>query len=235
MSSGLQCNSKFPIRHFVCVQDFESYVRFSSAEDTDISSLRRRQAKILCPMNSTGGAAAAPACDSQPFTEAAIARHVSEDTFSLYFASAARLSAQDAFEQSQHAIQAEVQRILRGIRQGTLRYSDDLLVEQLRRLIPDPRQCAQCGYGPVDPYACSDLTAHHGEAVPAASGSGGGGTRIDNACPECGWFSSSLDAWPRWGGSLPESFTRSSPAAVVAVPNGAPPMQQQVLRTHVPS
>ncbi|KAL1514481.1 hypothetical protein AB1Y20_003580 [Prymnesium parvum] len=60
----------------------------------------------------------------------------------------------------------------------------------------DPRQCGRCAFGPVDYSGCSRLTTHHGEL------SRGGASRVSNACPRCGWFAPSLEAWPRWDRTL---------------------------------
>ena len=65
----------------------------------------------------------------------------------------------------------------------------------LRQPFPNAYQCARCGFGPVDHFACQDLRSHHGEAQD-------GGAAISNACPECGWFSANLADWPRWDGAI---------------------------------
>jgi len=57
-------------------------------------------------------------------------------------------------------------------------------------------QCAHCGFGPIDHFACGDLESHHGEDV--------GGAKINNACPRCDWFSEVLSDWPKWDGTLPK-------------------------------
>jgi len=61
----------------------------------------------------------------------------------------------------------------------------------------DPRQCAECLFGPVDSYGCDNLAAHHGEV----DASNRGGT-ISNACPRCGWFARRLSQWQPWDPSL---------------------------------
>lgn len=63
----------------------------------------------------------------------------------------------------------------------------------LKRHMPQARQCGACGFGPVDIYGCADLQAHHGQAV-------GPHGRIQNTCPNCGWFAPSSNDWPRWDG-----------------------------------
>mmetsp|Transcript_18294 Transcript_18294/g.42714 ORF Transcript_18294/g.42714 Transcript_18294/m.42714 type:complete len:770 (+) Transcript_18294:85-2394(+) len=65
------------------------------------------------------------------------------------------------------------------------------LMDGVASSLRDPRQCPRCNFGPVDFSGCSDLRAHHGEVL-------ANGTRVNNACPRCNWFSSSRDDWPRW-------------------------------------
>lgn len=59
-------------------------------------------------------------------------------------------------------------------------------------------QCAQCSFGPIAHFACHDLAAHHGERV--------NGAVVNNACPQCGWFSESLADWPEWDGTVPDAL-----------------------------
>lgn len=76
------------------------------------------------------------------------------------------------------------------------RPSDEDLIAQLRRqYLGRAYQCAECGFGPVDHFACGDLFAHHGEDHGAA--------QINNACPRCQWFSADIADWPHWDGSVP--------------------------------
>eukprot|EP01052_Picozoa_sp_SAG31_P049658 SAG31_NODE_10975_length_1077_cov_0.542945_2_plen_157_part_00 len=52
-------------------------------------------------------------------------------------------------------------------------------------------QCPQCGFGPVEHFACNDLTAHD--------------TGF-NKCPNCCFRASSIRAWPQWSGRLPPTL-----------------------------
>merc|ERR1712100_951725 len=72
----------------------------------------------------------------------------------------------------------------------------DVVAQLQRQYLGRAFQCAQCGFGPIDHFACSDLEAHHGEDV--------GGATINNACPRCDWFSASLADWPKWDGTVPK-------------------------------
>eukprot|EP00927_Polykrikos_kofoidii_P085473 TRINITY_DN9309_c0_g1_i1.p1 TRINITY_DN9309_c0_g1~~TRINITY_DN9309_c0_g1_i1.p1 ORF type:complete len:552 (-),score=34.83 TRINITY_DN9309_c0_g1_i1:247-1770(-) len=81
------------------------------------------------------------------------------------------------------------------------RTGDTLSLEELNELaiaMADPRQCARCGFGPVDHRGCSNLQTHHTEITT----SGRSRTQVSNACPRCGWFTRDLSSWPSWDGNL---------------------------------
>jgi len=71
----------------------------------------------------------------------------------------------------------------------------DIEADLRRQYLGRAFQCASCGFGPIDHFACSDLAAHHREAV--------GTAQINNACPRCDWFSEELEHWPKWDGTVP--------------------------------
>eukprot|EP00551_Chaetoceros_affinis_P013307 CAMPEP_0203685570 /NCGR_PEP_ID=MMETSP0090-20130426/48615_1 /ASSEMBLY_ACC=CAM_ASM_001088 /TAXON_ID=426623 /ORGANISM="Chaetoceros affinis, Strain CCMP159" /LENGTH=1159 /DNA_ID=CAMNT_0050554767 /DNA_START=184 /DNA_END=3663 /DNA_ORIENTATION=+ len=75
---------------------------------------------------------------------------------------------------------------------------EDIIANLQRTFMDRAFMCAQCGFGPVDHYACSDLQAHNGERH--------GHARVSNACPNCGWFSSSISNWKKWDGNVCEKF-----------------------------
>jgi len=79
---------------------------------------------------------------------------------------------------------------------------EDLTAQLRRQYLGRAFQCRQCGFGPIDHFACGDLEAHHGEDV--------GGAVINNACPHCDWFSDCISDWPRWDGSLPPAAMNSA-------------------------
>eukprot|EP00930_Biecheleria_cincta_P055671 TRINITY_DN41970_c0_g1_i1.p1 TRINITY_DN41970_c0_g1~~TRINITY_DN41970_c0_g1_i1.p1 ORF type:complete len:1146 (-),score=258.09 TRINITY_DN41970_c0_g1_i1:213-3650(-) len=79
---------------------------------------------------------------------------------------------------------------------------EDLAAQLRRQYLGRAFQCRQCGFGPIDHFACGDLEAHHGEHV--------GGAVINNACPHCGWFSDCISDWPQWDGSLPPAATNDA-------------------------
>jgi len=87
-------------------------------------------------------------------------------------------------------------RVVRNPRTG-----DALSLEDLNEIaagMNDPRQCARCGFGPVDYAGCADLQAHHMEVGVR----GGRQSRVSNACPRCDWFTTSIASWPGWDGDL---------------------------------
>ena len=53
----------------------------------------------------------------------------------------------------------------------------------------DSHQCPQCGCGPIEHFACSDLTESS-----------------HNRCPSCSFTSDNISAWPKWDGELCESL-----------------------------
>jgi len=54
--------------------------------------------------------------------------------------------------------------------------------------------CPECGFGPIDKYACDDMQAHHFQRK--------GDTFIDNSCPMCHFFSHGIRSWKKWDGSF---------------------------------
>ena len=103
------------------------------------------------------------------------------------------VKASEAYADAQGALQEELT-ALRNSSDNTAERGSALLASQLKRQMPDARQCFQCGFGPIDHYACADFAAHHGQQI--------GETRIDNSCPKCGWFSAHRNDWPVWDGTL---------------------------------
>ena len=66
---------------------------------------------------------------------------------------------------------------------------------ELRKEFPNSHQCKACGCGPVEHAACADLKTHHGDV-------NGKGFKVNNACPQCGWFSPKIEDWPPWDGHV---------------------------------
>mmetsp|Transcript_32561 Transcript_32561/g.59513 ORF Transcript_32561/g.59513 Transcript_32561/m.59513 type:complete len:786 (+) Transcript_32561:78-2435(+) len=78
------------------------------------------------------------------------------------------------------------------LRGSTLAFA---VMEEVASTLRDPRQCARCHFGPVDFSGCTNLRSHHGEV-------NADGSRVNNACPRCQWFSASREDWPRWDAHL---------------------------------
>lgn len=146
--------------------------------------------------------AAGTDCVSDAFSDRTIARHVSEAALGDYLQVRVLLpiasESQRIFEEAQRVLREEIQRVRDQIEAGLeLEQGRALLAAQLRQQMPNARQCRQCGFGPIDHMACSDLQAHQGQRI--------GNARIDNRCPGCGWFSRDIHDWPPWNGTLPET------------------------------
>ena len=89
-----------------------------------------------------------------------------------------------------------------------------LLQQQLQNAMGNTAlMCPRCKCGPVQHFACSDLGAHNGEMTRD-------GTRIDNRCPNCHFFSPMVRDWHKWDGVLRDF---QQPAAATAVPVATQP------------
>eukprot|EP00490_Sorites_sp_Unknown_P025547 CAMPEP_0114688316 /NCGR_PEP_ID=MMETSP0191-20121206/63346_1 /TAXON_ID=126664 /ORGANISM="Sorites sp." /LENGTH=1102 /DNA_ID=CAMNT_0001975657 /DNA_START=40 /DNA_END=3348 /DNA_ORIENTATION=+ len=91
--------------------------------------------------------------------------------------------------------------------------TDDVVQHLRRQFLGRAYQCASCGYGPIDHFACGDLEAHHGEQM--------GTGEINNSCPRCQWFSPDIHDWQPWDGkvpdeALPQSSEAEAPCATAA-------------------
>lgn len=99
----------------------------------------------------------------------------------------------------QVTIYTMVDNCLRKLRQVHMSSTREVIdVEEQVRLaetMQDPRQCPNCGFGPVSYAGCADLRAHHHEIVVR-------GAYTDNSCPRCGYFSPNLDSWLPFDGDM---------------------------------
>lgn len=72
---------------------------------------------------------------------------------------------------------------------------NELQPEQLRALFGGTAyMCGSCHFGPILHLYCTNLATHHNEAH--------GQARINNACPQCGWFTPDIANRPRWNGEM---------------------------------
>ena len=121
----------------------------------------------------------------------------------------------ESFEAVQRRLMAKVQEeVAAAGAQG----GDAAVQAAMRKLFPNSFMCGKCSFGPVDHANCADLRSHHGEDR-------GSGVKVSNACPKCGWFSSSIADWPPWDGRVWEY------AAVPSASNaGGPSSSRKRLR-----
>lgn len=108
--------------------------------------------------------------------------------------------------------------------------NNELQPEQLRALFGNNEkmyQCGRCSFGPIEHFSCGDLEAHHGEDA-------GHHSRVNNACPQCGWFAAEISQWPKWDGvAWSERHPDGPPPpAPVSPPHRAPPRQHGPVHPH---
>jgi hypothetical protein len=185
-SEGVICAQE----HFICDGCFGNYVQTEAEQAQEHPDmLRQRNGQVCCPDGRHEPA----------FTEQQIARHVSDQVYTLHDQARQQVVRQQEFETAQAQMQVEIRRMADQIRRSggaNVGPSPEVLARQLQQQMPNARMCGQCSFGPVDHQACWDLQAHHGEVR--------GGSRISNACARCGWFSRDINDWPRWDGRLPD-------------------------------
>jgi len=203
--------------HVLCRACCIGHVTAQTDPLTGIDTLRaqgRADGSVKCP---------AAGCDCM-WDPATIARLVPADLFERACELRMRVREHSVYAKAQAQLEEEVAKINELLVQerSWLRVSASrqLLVEQLQRQVPNARQCGGCGFGPIDHGWCDDLRAHHGEAR-------GGGARISNSCPRCGWFRQSAREWPRWTGELPEEAAHEELPAPAAEPRGDRQAQAQ--------
>jgi hypothetical protein len=197
---GVACSGGGSERHFVCGECLEQYVRQESAEQ-DITRLSYREGHILCPLapkslSDTRNAHHLTCRNSVHYSPVTLQNLLTQQTYAQYTAALAKVAEQNGYVQSLSTASQQSQ--------------DDehnaMLAEQIRRLMPDARQCHQCHHGPIDIYACSNLQTHHQQRI--SSSKSGRHSVINNSCPMCGWFSHTRHDWPKWNGKLVDGVSR---------------------------
>jgi hypothetical protein len=171
--------------HALCVVCFESYAKEELARSEAV--VRDRKALLLCPNRASqvGG------CDGF-FCEKTCAKLLSTG---LHTEHMDQVRSQIRYEEHRKA-NGVLNKIAEQVRQQIPGLCQSVLETQLRQAVPGAKQCHECGFGPIEHYACESLTAHHGEI------SGAGKAKINNACPECGWFANNIRDWPAWNGKV---------------------------------
>lgn len=81
------------------------------------------------------------------------------------------------------------QAVCYGCVKGIIVCKGSLAQELTKDFLGRAHQCPKCSYGPVEHFACPDLT----------------GSDV-NTCPKCRYFSPTLDGWVAWDGTLPPAF-----------------------------
>ena len=206
--------------HAMCITCFEQYVSdvSSAASEKEITALsaeeRRDFGRVQCPCRGIAGG-----CTSQPFSDAAVVKAlllatsatapaVVEKYLEMKTLIRVTESTEKAFAEAQEALQVELANLKTGApdAKGPESAGNHLLSRQLKKLMPNARQCKMCSYGPMDFRACSDLSAHHNQLVRSVAVGGDANNvreiRLDNACPRCGWFAKERKQWPRWNGTI---------------------------------
>ena len=183
----MTCEGNKHYFHHAC---FEQFVESSASAmkersalllDADVAggeALLKLEGRICCPCVS---------CESH-WSDAAVAKSVSDEIFELYLESRTKLKTARQLRESLES--------MRAVETPSECSADDAIDSVLLKAsFEDARMCGRCLYGPVDLRGCEDLTSHHGER----SGDG----RVDNSCPRCHWFAADWGSWPRWDGRTP--------------------------------
>ena len=61
----------------------------------------------------------------------------------------------------------------------------------------DFRMCGRCKAGPIENFACADLSAHNDSST-SYKGKAVAATSRPNHCPNCDWFDENWHNWPLW-------------------------------------
>merc|ERR1712137_629474 len=149
--------------HVLCRDCLTQHVKVQTDPLTSSETLQRQgrpDGSVKC---------AADGC-SRMWEASAIARLVPSEGFEQACELRLRVREGAIYAKAQAQLSAEITKVnelLRAERsQLRVRASRQLLAEQLRRQMPNARQCGGCGFGPIDHGWCADLRAHHNEARP---------------------------------------------------------------------
>jgi len=167
--------------HAVCKTCFEGY---TDAEMTN------GQRQFRCPL----WPAHLARCTGR-FSEQNVAQILSPQLHERYMRGMREQIRAEEYQKSHqvvHRIASELKAKVPGI-------SQELLEQQLRQSCQGARQCGKCHFGPVEHFACSDLTSHHNQHG------------IKNCCPQCGWFADRISDWPPWNGKVSSAAIETRP------------------------
>ena len=177
--SGISCRNA----HFVCREDFQLFCKnFVESCRNDSSVLKIRKGRLHCPLHSLSQrnpklspSTLAP-CNSAPYSHSKIIKNTT-----AYI--------------SEMCVSVRKEYLLLKKSTAESNRKVESFVRELRRAIHDPRQCGECGFGPVEINGCDDLISHHNEER--------SGYRTSNECPACGRLAQTKGEWPVWNGRLP--------------------------------
>ncbi len=202
---------------FTCSECLEQHARTQNPDPVrpDFALMRdhgRGDGSLFCPRHPTAfgfrtSEGVRGGCDAPAFSDRLLARHLSESTFKDYLAVKVKCAEQRVFEHANSQWQRQLHSIQQQLGDRKLKLDRSILAEQLKRQFPNAYMCPRCKHGPIDHMACAQLSTHHGQKMSGTK------ARVNNACPNCGWFSKKIENWPRWDGILPEE----ADAAGVAV------------------
>ena len=193
---------------FTCAECLEQHARTQNPDPSrpNFALMRdhgREDGSLYCPRHPTAFGFRASegvrgGCNAPAFSDQLLARHLSESTFNGYLAVKMKCGEQRVFEQANAQWQRQLHSIQAQLGDRKLKLDRGILAEQLKRQFPNAYMCPRCQHGPIDHMACAQLSTHHGQKMSGTK------ARVNNACPNCGWFSKKIEDWPRWGGVLPE-------------------------------
>jgi len=167
--------------HAVCKTCFEGYA------DAEMTNGQRQFRCPLWPAHLDG-------CTGR-FSEQNVAQILSPQLHERYMRGMREQIRAEEYQKSHqvvHRIASELKAKVPGI-------SQEMLEQQLRQSCKGARQCGKCHFGPVEHFACSDLTSHHNQHG------------IKNCCPQCGWFAERISDWPPWNGKVSSAAIETRP------------------------
>ena len=176
LEHGVECPEAI---HFVCDQCFDQHVATTAEVDPQI--LKECEGRVKCP------------CCDRFFADADVAAHVTPAVFEKYDELRRNEIRNREWLGLHEHMMARIREMARRLQQSAPGMTKELLAKQLQKSIPGARMCGRCNHGPIEHFACSDLTAHRSEGF------------TGNACQKCGWFARSINDWPKWDGNLPDT------------------------------
>ena len=178
--------------HALCRGCFVNYSReWLAIGHPLIKQARGGELPCVCYPQSVGG------CTTN-FDSQAVARLLSSQDYAEFEKQRCETMRQRVFVSMNEHLMSTVRLMATQLNQSVHGISKELLAQQLRASIPGARMCGRCRFGPIEHFACADLSAHRHEAF------------TGNACPKCGWFANKIEEWPFWDGNVPESAVDSA-------------------------